>query len=201
MQYSAAIITLLTVFFLFPVTICRGLDGHGSHTHRSITLGKRDSRPSPSRNGKLSSIQNANGTRVTIDNPTIQQRDDSPPPSRNGKLSFTQSASVTRVTINNPPINLLTAELVSDLYEFLLWTQPGFGKTTPKVIIFSSAVPDFFISHFDLSNLVTSAGQTALAQLITCGRLLQSVTSTVFIAEINGRTFGGGQELSSQMGK
>ncbi|KAL8961487.1 MAG: hypothetical protein Q9183_005303, partial [Haloplaca sp. 2 TL-2023] len=29
--------------------------------------------------------------------------------------------------------------------------------------------------------------------------MLQNITSTVFIAEINGRTFGGGQELSSQM--
>ncbi|KAI4178294.1 MAG: hypothetical protein L6R41_008453 [Letrouitia leprolyta] len=119
----------------------------------------------------------------------------------NGKLSFTQTANVTRVTINNPPINLLTAELISDLHDFLHWTQPGPFKTTPKVVIFSSAIPHFFISHFDLGNLATSAlgGQSAFDQLVECGRLLQSITSTAFIAEVNGRTFGGGQELNAQM--
>ncbi|KAI4176278.1 MAG: hypothetical protein LQ343_001016 [Gyalolechia ehrenbergii] len=132
---------------------------------------------------------------------SLHKRENSPPPSRNGKLSFTQTANVTRVTINNPPINLLTTELISDLYEFLLWTQPGPFKTTPKVVIFSSAIPDFFITHFDLGNLATSTpeGQSALNQLVQCGRLLQSITSTAFIAEVNGRTFGGGQELNAQM--
>ncbi|KAL8835707.1 MAG: hypothetical protein Q9170_003209 [Blastenia crenularia] len=131
----------------------------------------------------------------------LHKRDSNPPPSRNGRLNFTQNANVTRVTINSPPINLLTVELISDLHDFLVWTQPGFFKTTPKVVIFSSAIPDFFMSHFDLSNLIlsTPTGQAALTQLVTCGRLLQSITSTAFIAEINGRTFGGGQELSAQM--
>ncbi|KAL8730053.1 MAG: hypothetical protein Q9181_004798, partial [Wetmoreana brouardii] len=130
-----------------------------------------------------------------------QANTNGPPPSRHGKLTFTQTVNVTRVTINNPPINLLTIELISDLYEFLLWTQPFPGKTTPKVVIFSSALPDFFISHFDLVNLQSSdpAAAAALPQLVACGRLLQNITSTAFIAEINGRTFGGGQELSSQM--
>ncbi|KAL8943994.1 MAG: hypothetical protein Q9216_000703 [Gyalolechia sp. 2 TL-2023] len=138
---------------------------------------------------------------VTHQIATLHKRDNSPPPSRNGKLSFTQRANVTRVTINNPPINLLTVELISDLRDFLLWTQPGPFKTTPKVVIFCSAIPGFFISHFDLTNLAKSTpqGQTALNQLVECGRLLQSITSTAFIAEVNGRTFGGGQELNAQM--
>lgn len=132
---------------------------------------------------------------------SLHKRDNSPPPSSNGKLSFTQTANVTRVTINNPPINLLTVELISDLHDFLLWTQPGPFKTTPKVVIFSSAIPHFFISHFDLGNLDGSApnGQSAFNQLVECGRLLQSITSTAFIAEVNGRAYGGGQELNAQM--
>ncbi|KAL9027682.1 MAG: hypothetical protein Q9196_003837 [Gyalolechia fulgens] len=110
-------------------------------------------------------------------------------------------ANVTRVTINNRPINLLTVELISDLHDFLLWTQPGPFKITPKVVIFSSAIPGFFLSHFDLGNLATSTpeGHSALNQLVECGRLLQSITSTAFIAEVNGRTYGGGQELNAQM--
>ncbi|KAL8659251.1 MAG: hypothetical protein Q9226_000521 [Calogaya cf. arnoldii] len=124
----------------------------------------------------------------------------SPPPSEHGTLSFANpTANVTRAPINNPPINL-TIELISDLYNFLLCTQPAPQKTTPKVVIFSSTVPDFFISHFDLRNLNGSqSGITALTQLISIGKLLQSITSTAFIAQINGRTFGGGQELASQM--
>ncbi|KAI4144766.1 MAG: hypothetical protein L6R39_004050 [Caloplaca ligustica] len=165
-MHSKFILSLCATFSLFCLSVSRGVDGHGSVTHRSTTLGKREN---------------------------------DPPPSRHGKLSFTQTANVTRVTINNPPINLLTTELISDLFDFLVWTQPGPDKTTPKVVIFSSALPDFFISHFDLKNLASPDGQTALIQLVDCGRLLQNITSTAFIAEVNGRTFGGGQELNSQM--
>ncbi|KAI4116863.1 MAG: hypothetical protein LQ338_007651 [Usnochroma carphineum] len=160
---SKAILAFVATFSFFCMAICNGADGHGSFTRRSAVFNKRDN---------------------------------SPPPSRHGKLNFTQNANVTRVTINNPPINLLTAELISDLLDFLIWTRPGPGKTTPKVVVFSSALPDFFISHFDLKNLASPA---ALNQLVDCGRLLQNVTSTAFIAEVNGRTFGGGQELNSQM--
>ncbi|KAL8715100.1 MAG: hypothetical protein Q9220_001057 [cf. Caloplaca sp. 1 TL-2023] len=127
----------------------------------------------------------------------LHQRDISPPLARHGTLSFNQTANVTRVIINSPPINLLTGALIEDLHDFLVWTQPAPFQTTPKVVIFSSANPDYFISHFDLNLL--SGPPIALNQLVACGRLLQSVTSTAFIAEINGRTYGGGQELSSQM--
>ncbi|KAI4107386.1 MAG: hypothetical protein L6R37_001617 [Teloschistes peruensis] len=138
----------------------------------------------------------------------LVNRDD--PVSKNGKLTFTLTPNVTRVTINNPPINLLTTELLSDLYDFMLSTRPSpDGKTpTPKVVIFSSALPDFFISHFDLKNLQqppstpstsNNSHTLPLTHLIAIGRLLQNTTSTTFIAEINGRTFGGGQELAAQM--
>ncbi|KAL8774518.1 MAG: hypothetical protein Q9209_000891 [Squamulea sp. 1 TL-2023] len=132
---------------------------------------------------------------------TVRRRDPiDPPPSRHSTLTFYQRANVTRVLINNPPINLLTTSLISDLHDFLLWTKPSPGKITPKVVIFSSALPSFFISHFDLHNLDGSpSGQDSLTQLIACGRLLQNITSTAFIAEIDGRTYGGGQELASQM--
>ncbi|KAI4226513.1 MAG: hypothetical protein L6R36_003109 [Xanthoria steineri] len=141
----------------------------------------------------------------------LQGRDTiNPPPSTHGTLSFIQTANVTRVLINNPPINLLTAELISDLHSFLLWTQPAPQKRTPKVVIFSSTLPNFFLSHFDLRNLNPSSlkpsssqqqpqQQTPFTQLLSIGRLLQSTTSTAFIAQINGRTYGGGQELAAQM--
>ena len=123
-----------------------------------------------------------------------------PLPSEHGTLTFISAANITRVYINNPPVNFLTVELITDLYSFLLWTVPGPSRTTPKVVVFSSTVPSFFISHFDLRNQYNStAGRDALFRLISCGRLLQSTTSTAFIAQINGRTFRGCQELASQM--
>ncbi|CAL8581364.1 hypothetical protein XPA_007063 [Xanthoria parietina] len=145
---------------------------------------------------------------------SLQGRDTiNPPPSTHGTLSFIQTANVTRVLINNPPINLLTAELISDLHSFLLWAQPAPQKRTPKVVIFTSTLPNFFLSHFDLRNLNPSSlkpsssqqqqqqqpPQTPFTQLLSIGRLLQSTTSTAFIAQINGRTYGGGQELAAQM--
>ncbi|KAI4162797.1 MAG: hypothetical protein LQ342_003514 [Letrouitia transgressa] len=125
-----------------------------------------------------------------------------PSASHYGTLTFHQTGNATRVTINNPPINLLDYKLISDLYDFLMTLQPAPGKTTPKVVIFSSANLDFFISHFDLRALraeATPDEAKSFDKLISSTRLLQSITSTAFIAEIDGRTNGGGQELSSQM--
>ncbi|KAL8849034.1 MAG: hypothetical protein Q9221_005995 [Calogaya cf. arnoldii] len=168
-MHSGLLKSLVVVVSLVGTTFGQNSGHHVSHGHRHASLDRRDV--------------------------------NSPPPSEHGTLSFTNpTANVTRVLINNPPINLLTIELLSDLYNFLLWTQPAPQKTTSKVVIFSSTVPNFFISHFDLRNLNgSSAGINALTQLISIGKLLQSITSTAFIAQINGRTFGGGQELASQM--
>ncbi|KAI4199473.1 MAG: hypothetical protein LQ350_004614 [Teloschistes chrysophthalmus] len=179
MQIHSLFVSLTAVLPLLTTTLAHlHHRGHGSLTHRSDEVHHLLSRADPV--------------------------------SKHGKLTFTLTPNVTRVTINNPPINLLTAELISDLYDFMLSTvpSPSTPKTTPKVVIFSSANPDFFISHFDLKNLlpppttpplVTNGATTPLTQLVAIGRLLQNTTSTAFIAEINGRTFGGGQELASQM--
>ncbi|KAL8728343.1 MAG: hypothetical protein Q9166_005486 [cf. Caloplaca sp. 2 TL-2023] len=169
MQLKAFLPFLATTFSLICTISCHAFNGHNSTEHQPFALQERN---------------------------II-----SPPPSRHGTLAFSQNANVTRVLIQNPPINLLTTELISDLYEFLLWTQPEVKKTTPKVVIFSSSVPDFFISHFDLRNLEGESPENpnSLTQLVACGRLLQNITSTAFIAEIDGRTYGGGQELASQM--
>ncbi|MCJ1325073.1 hypothetical protein MMC10_001735 [Thelotrema lepadinum] len=126
-----------------------------------------------------------------------------PAPARYGTLQFQAEANVTRVTFNNPPINLVNVELTSDLYDFLTSLDPK-NRTTPppKVVIFNSNNPDFFLGHLDFNNLVapfTDDKLAALSQYTACCRLLQNLTSTAFIAEINGEAFGAGQELSIQM--
>ncbi|KAK3945063.1 ClpP/crotonase-like domain-containing protein [Diplogelasinospora grovesii] len=124
--------------------------------------------------------------------------------SRYGKITFNSSSNgnVTRATFNNPPINLVDAFVVSDLFDFLHSLQPAPNKTTPKVVVFDSANPDWFLGHYDLHNIELPFTQTkadVFNQVIDCTRYILNTTSTAFIAEINGRTIGLGQELSIQM--
>ncbi|KAK8024488.1 shugoshin protein [Apiospora rasikravindrae] len=124
--------------------------------------------------------------------------------SRYGKISFQSSSdgNVTRATFSNPPINLVDAFVVSDLFDFLHSLQPAPNKTTAKVVVFDSANPDWFLGHYDLHNIQLPFTQTKadiFNQVIDCTRYLLNTTSTAFIAEINGRSIGLGQELSIQM--
>ena len=58
------------------------------------------------------------------------------------------------VTIDNPPMNLLNFELFGELYKFLTDAE---SDEDIKVIVFDSADPDFFISHFDVSHIIDSS--------------------------------------------
>ncbi|CAM6112244.1 unnamed protein product [Calypogeia fissa] len=99
-----------------------------------------------------------------------------PTTSPHGTLSMSTSGNITTVTISNPPINLYDTFLSADMFSFLSSLNPS-NRTTPppKVVIFRSADPNFFIAHLD------------------------SLTTTVFIAEIDGEAFGAGNELLVQM--
>lgn len=130
-----------------------------------------------------------------------------PTQSKHGTLSFSYSPNITRVTFNNAPINLYTAELCSDLYDFITSLQPnndtkGSPASIPKVVIFDSANPDFFLDHFDLSLALEPLSSIAVetiqkhAQLI---KIVRNTTLTIFVAEINGRTTGIGDEFLVQM--
>ncbi|KAM7213853.1 ClpP/crotonase-like domain containing protein [Rhypophila decipiens] len=127
-----------------------------------------------------------------------------PAVSRYGKLSFrtTGNGSVTRATFFNPPINLVDKFVISDLLDFLRTLQPGPGKQTAKVVIFDSAINDWFLGHYDLHNIqlpFTDDKGVVFEQVVDCTRLMLNTTSTIFIAEINGRSLGIGQELSLHM--
>lgn len=118
-------------------------------------------------------------------------------------LEIKEVANVTRVTFNHPPINLVDWELCSDLLDFLQSIQPG-NRTTPppKVVVFDSALPDFFLGHIDIKSIqqpITDEKTALTIKYVTIANLFNSITSTIFIAEINGRAFGAGQELSVQM--
>jgi enoyl-CoA hydratase/carnithine racemase len=120
-----------------------------------------------------------------------------------GTITFQSAGSVTRATISNPPINLFDFKLATDMYNFLESLIPENSLSPPpKVVIFDSANPDFYIAHFDFSTLLppTTAEKAAAANLyIACTSLLQNITSTIFIGQVNGQAFGAGNELLVQM--
>ncbi|PQE12499.1 enoyl- hydratase protein [Rutstroemia sp. NJR-2017a BBW] len=126
-----------------------------------------------------------------------------PAPARHGTLQFKKNGNVTRVTFNHPPINLVDSFLVSDLFDFLSDLIPS-NRTTPppKVVVFDSANPDYFLGHIDVSSIqqpLTPEKEAFTLQYIAVANLFNSITSTIFIAEMNGRAFGAGQELTVQM--
>ena len=126
-----------------------------------------------------------------------------PAPAKHGTLSFKPNGNVTRVTVNNPPINLFDNNQLQDMLEFLQSLIPS-NRTTPapKVVIFESANPDFFMMHRDVQGIhppLLPWKRRAISDYISITRYLQNLTQTVFIGEVNGRAYGAGNEVMVQM--
>lgn len=103
---------------------------------------------------------------------------------------------IARVVFDNPPINLFTVE------EFAA-TARIIGELAVddevRVVILSSANPDFFIAHFDVEAILTfptdQPPSTSLnAYHVMCEQLRTMPKAT--IAVIEGRVGGGGSELA-----
>lgn len=125
-----------------------------------------------------------------------------PAPAKYGTLEFQTTGNVTRVTINNGPINIINPNLISDLLAYLVSIQPSSTAATPKVVIFDSKNPDWFLGPLDTdltSAPITPAKISSTIQYSYLAPLLLNITTTAFIAEINGRSIGGGHELTLQM--
>ncbi|KAJ5087785.1 ClpP/crotonase-like domain-containing protein [Penicillium angulare] len=122
--------------------------------------------------------------------------------SGHGTMSFTYpSSNVTRVTINNGPVNFVDRLFADDLLDFLIPLQ-NVTEDTPKVVIFDSSNPNFWLGHIDMRTLatpITNEKKQLGADYMKFTQLLQNITSTVFIAEIDGRAFGAGNEIAAQM--
>ncbi len=101
-----------------------------------------------------------------------------------------------RVTFDHPPINTITATTVAELAELvtLIEEDPDL-----KVVVFSSANPDFFLAHYDVENdpgrtAALGVGPTGLPAwtdvLVRISRL-----PVVSICAIRGRARGAGSEF------
>jgi enoyl-CoA hydratase/carnithine racemase len=110
-------------------------------------------------------------------------------------LTVRTETSVLFAEIAAPPMNLLGPELVRDLVSLI---QRAEADDAAQVLVFSSADPDYFISHVDLTRVAEyraeAAKLTGEASLALLFRHL-SASRLVTIAQIEGRVRGAGSEF------
>jgi enoyl-CoA hydratase/carnithine racemase len=111
-------------------------------------------------------------------------------------LTVRRDGAVLFAEIAAPPMNLLGPELVRDLVSLI---QRAEADDAVRVLVFTSADPDYFISHVDVTRIPanreaaqTLTGDPSLALLL---RHL-SESRLVTIAQIEGRVRGVGSEFA-----
>jgi enoyl-CoA hydratase/carnithine racemase len=106
---------------------------------------------------------------------------------REGGVVFTEIAA--------PPMNLLGPSLVRDLVSLIEYTE---ADPDVRVLVFSSADPDYFLAHVDVGRIAEYRAEAAkLVGEASIGLLFRrlSVSRLVTIAQIEGRVRGAGSEL------
>jgi enoyl-CoA hydratase/carnithine racemase len=116
-------------------------------------------------------------------------------PYRFETLSLRQEEGVVFADIAAPPMNLLGPELVRDL---VLLIERAEADDAVRVVVFTSADPDYFISHVDLTRIAEyraeAAKLTGEASIALLFRYL-SASRLVTIAQIEGRVRAAGSEF------
>ncbi len=110
-------------------------------------------------------------------------------------LNVRQDGRVLFAEISAPPMNLLGPELVRDLVSLI---QRAEADPAVQVLVFTSADPDYFISHVDLNKVAEyrkeAAKLTGEASIAMLFRHL-SASRLVSIAQIEGRVRAAGSEF------
>jgi enoyl-CoA hydratase/carnithine racemase len=111
-------------------------------------------------------------------------------------LKTRADGAVLFVEIDSPPMNLLGKAMVADLVSLIRILDKG---EQHRVVVFSSAHPDFFIPHVDVTEVAAyrevAASLTGKASLGLLFRRL-SETKAITIAQIAGRVRGAGSEFA-----
>ncbi|WP_227318825.1 enoyl-CoA hydratase/isomerase family protein [Cedecea davisae] len=115
------------------------------------------------------------------------------------KLLISQRNGVLTVTINNPPVNVLDVALMSELTHVLLSVR---NDPAVHVLVFDSAIPEFFIAHVDMTLIdephafdeLANAAPDGLNPFQAFGELLRSQPQ-VTIIKLAGLARGGGAEF------
>lgn len=95
-----------------------------------------------------------------------------------------------KATINQPPFNLVGPEFFLGLWNLL---ESAEAEPDLKILVFDSAVPDFFISHYDLQR-APSIPADLLAKWPLMMRKLATIP-VITVAAIRGRARGIGSEF------
>ncbi|HJQ97404.1 MAG TPA: enoyl-CoA hydratase/isomerase family protein [Candidatus Polarisedimenticolaceae bacterium] len=109
-------------------------------------------------------------------------------------LRVRQDGAVWFAEIAAPPMNLLGTELVRDLVSLIRQAETG----ACQVLVFTSADPDYFISHVDVTRIAEYREQTEkLTGQPSLGLMFRylSTSRLVSIAQVEGRVRGAGSEL------
>lgn len=115
------------------------------------------------------------------------------------KLLISQRNGVLTVTIDNPPVNVLDVALMSELTHVLLSVR---NDPAVHVLVFESAIPEFFIAHVDMTLIdephafdeLAKAAPDGLNPFQAFGELLRSQPQ-VTIIKLAGLARGGGAEF------
>jgi enoyl-CoA hydratase/carnithine racemase len=117
-------------------------------------------------------------------------------------LDVARSCAVLTVSLNHPPLNLLDAVLIPELKRFV---REAASDESARVVVFESAVEDFFAAHVDARFMSDPAGFMALGGedtgyegLLPLQHLVASIRALpqVTIAKLRGFLRGGGNELA-----
>jgi len=103
---------------------------------------------------------------------------------------------VATVTIDNGPINLMDAALLEELDQLVRWLSKQ-GDSV-RVVIFQSAVGDFFLAHLDLGLIQALVDDPDPGPALETFQGLvarYSQLDQVTIAKVSGRVGGGGNEF------
>jgi enoyl-CoA hydratase/carnithine racemase len=100
-----------------------------------------------------------------------------------------------KVVFDYPPFNILDAAIFDGLQNLLVRMD---ASQSLRVVVFESAIPDFYLAHFDLTgktgNIITAIGPSGLPILMdTFVRITKS--PVVSIAKIRGCVRGGSSEF------
>lgn len=113
-------------------------------------------------------------------------------------LALRETGAVLEITLKNPPVNLMSAQMVGELFQL---TGYLINHPVIKVVVIDSADADFFVAHFDLEDLESSASDPSKASRYPDINVLQSLglawqnLPQVKIAKVDGRCRGGGFEF------
>jgi len=110
-------------------------------------------------------------------------------------LKTRQEGGVVFTQIAAPPMNLLGPSLVRDLVSLIERTE---ADTDVRVLVFTSADPDYFIAHVDVTRIAEYRAEAAkLVGEASLGLLFRrlSMSRLVSIAQIEGRVRAAGSEF------